>query len=479
MDMRSLKRMLSAVLTIMLLCVVFAQAESGNPFVESPTDNTVSNPFVPTAAPTAVPVTTPEPTAAPVASTDANPFDLNTGASTDNGANPFGASADTGANPFGTDAASVPGSSEAGPAIGTSSIPGYNPFDPNSTPSVETAVPTSMAMFVTASTVRIRRQPDETSGTLMTVAFGQQIQVTATQGEWAQIANVKNRTGYCQLKDLSSTDPNTMAKQMYAQFNRLPVYRTPSRRSGKLKWLKQGDVITVTAITSDGIWYRVTDGSKYGFVPTIYLDEAQASQGTPMWCAEAATAVLVNPDNWTEISKLSLGQQVSVVGYVENNTIAKIRSAKGYVAYCSASALSNANPATMNTPVYTQVSGRILFRNADLNGKSVGVGKNARLTLLGLDTTQFWALVKYNGRKYYTPYVLLGPARLGKGYRTVVTTQDTSLYRSATDVAGTIAANTRLYLTGFSGTAAQVATVTDGTTPQSQGFVQLTDIRAE
>ena len=461
-------RALSAVLTMMLAASlpIIVHAESGNPFEDPAAQADTYNPFVDAAnSATPNPGATPIPDAAAPASgaTDSAAFSFDTGSQAQEGANLF---------------ANTPAPvTTANPGIGSTAVSGYNPFDPNSAP--QAAVPTAMIMFVSASTVKIRRSANDNAGVLATAAFGQQLSVTATQGEWAQIANVKGRAGYCQLSALTSTDPNTMAKTMYAQLKRVPFYRMPARNAGKLRWLSQGDTVTVTAISSDGLWSRATDGSNYGFIPTIYLDDAPSAQGTPMWCADGATAVLVNPENWTEITKLSFGQPVAVVGYVSNNTIAKIRSGKGYVAYCAAGALTAADPATMNTPVYTQVGGKLLFSSADSNSKARQIGKNVRMTLLGVDSSQYWALVKFNGRKYYTPYVLVGQTRLGTANRVVVTMQETPLYRSATESMGALQANTRLYLTGFSGTAAQVSTIPDGVTAVSSGFVMISDLRGE
>jgi len=226
----------------------------------------------------------------------------------------------------------------------------------------------------------------------------------------------------------------------------------------------------------------VTDGTKYGFVPTVYLDDAPQATGTPVWCAAGVTAVMVNPESWIEISKLSFGQSVYLVGYTSNNTVAKIRSAKGYVAYCDASALSTANPATLSTPVYAQVTGRILSASASETGKHYFINKNNRLTLLGIDSSQYWALVKQGRRKLYVPYIFLGTSRLGKNYKVVVTNQDAPMYQGAeasSAVLATLPMGSRLYLTGIGESGAKVTTVSDGVNQAVTGYVPLQYLRSE
>ena len=359
-------------------------------------------------------------------------------------------------------------------------ISGYNPFDPTVAPAA--TAQTNTVMYVTASTAKLYKKADEKSRRMGTVNFGDQITVTATQGDWAQVKSAKGTTAYIRLSDLSAADPNVLNKTVYAQLQRVPVYRIPRKRSGRVKNLKKGDTITMVAITSDGLWSRVTDGTKYGFVPTVYLDDAPQATGTPVWCASGSTAVMVNPNNWIEISKLSFGQEVFLVGYTSNNPIAKIRSAKGYVAYCDASALSTANPATLTTPVYSQVSGKILFASASETARRYNINKNMRLTLLGIDSSQYWALVKMDKRKRYVPYIFLGNTRPGKNYKVVVTNQDAPIYQGQdanSAVLATLPMGTRLYLTGIGDSGAKVTTVSDGVTQAMNGYVPLEYLRSE
>ena len=153
------------------------------------------------------------------------------------------------------------------------------------------------------------------------------------------------------------------------------------------------------------------------------------------------------------------------------------------MAYCDASALSTANPATLSTPVYAQVSGRILCSTAsETAGRRYNINKNNRLTLLGIDSSQYWALVKQGNRKLYVPYIFVGTSRPGKNYKVVVTNQDAPLYQGAaanSAVLSTLAMGTRLYLTGIGENGAKVTTISDGVTPAATGYVPLQYLRSE
>ena len=475
-----------------------------NPFDEDATFETPVEAAVPVTAATPLPMTDPFGTGSTgsassaladpfgagdtaAASTSlADPFGTgDTGAASSALADPFGASGVGTApsaltDPFGVSATAVPTMIPANTPVPLPAIGGNNPFD------VGAAVPmtpTNAVMFVTASTLKISNRAEERAGTKATVAFGEQVTVTATQGEWAQVSTAKGVTGFCLLSGLSSENPSTMSKLMYAQLPQVVVHTSPTLRSGRVRVLKKGDTITMVAVTSDGQWARVTDGEKSGFVPTIYLDDAPSAEGNVVWCGAASTPIMVNPDAWVQLSTLSFGQQVRLVGYVNNNAIAKIRNEKGYVAYCDVSALTTVDPANLNMPVYAQATGRVLFSAASADAPHrYHLNKNVRLTLLGLDPSQTWALVKQGGRKLYIPYVFLGSERLNRNFRVVVVTQDAPLYQSAqadAAVLGTLAAGSRLNLTGGDGMYAKVATMSDGVTQSVTGFIALENIRAE
>lgn len=427
---------------------------------------------------------------APTVSND--PFGIGTeadGGAIDAGTtgDPFGAVVDIGSdivsagtttgNPFGVEPMPM---ATATPAP-QHSIGGYNPFA-GSGDTPLTAM--NAVMFVTASSVKLKSKAAEKSGNMGTVYFGQQLAVTGTQGEWAQVQHPTNRrTAYCLMSSLSSDNPNTMNKQMYAQLATVPVYKSPSQRTGRLRNLKRGDTVTMTAITTDGLWARVTaDGTNYGFTPSIYLDDAPTAQGTPVWCMSASTPVMVNPEKWVQISTLCFGQPAFLVGYVSDNTIAKIRSSKGYVAYCDASALTTADPANQSTTVYAQATGRVLTKTIGDATQYMNVNKNSQMMLLGVDGTGTWALVRRGKQKLYIPTLFVGTTRQGNQNRVVAATQDVPLY-SATNtnatVLGTLPIGTQVYLIGGDSNYARVSIIADASSRPVTGYVPLEYLRGE
>jgi hypothetical protein len=389
-----------------------------------------------------------------------------------------GATLTTTVDPFAAGTADGPFGAVATPTatpMPVVTIPGTNPFDESTLP-----VQVNAMMFVTASTLKVYSKAEDKARQLTTLVFGDQVNVTATQGEWAQIKTSKGATGYCLMSGLSSANPATMSKQVYAQLNQVPLYRTPSTRSGRYRNFKKGETATLLAITSDGLWSRVTDGANAGFVPTVYLDDAPPAEGTAVWCGVSATGVMVNPDAWVQISTLSFGQPARLVGYINNNTIAKIRNSKGYVAYCDVAALTTSDPATMNTPMYIQCSGKIMSRSATDTAHHTNATKNVRVTLLGVDATQYWALVKMGSRKLYVPYVFLGAERLGKHNKTVALSQDAPLYqtgKAGAAILGTLPMGAQLNLLSAGDGYARVSTVSDGVTQVVTGYMPIQYLR--
>ena len=386
------------------------------------------------------------------------------------------------ADPFGSNAGNAGGTVSAVPTPLPAINSGNNPFD-SAAPAIPVpAQQVSKTMFVTASTVKITNRAESKARRLVTVSFGEQLAMTALQGDWAQVQTSKGLKGYCPISALSETDPNTMNKQMYAQMNSVVIHTTPSTKSGRVRILKKGDTVTMTAITSDGQWARVTDGSKFGFVPTMYLDDAPSAEGTPVWCNMGATELMVNPDAWVQVGTLSFGQPVHLVGYVANNTIAKVRNEKGAVAYCDINALTTADPATLSTPVYAQASGRVMCSDTGSSPNYYNINKNVRMTLLGVDPSGNWALVKQGKRKVYIPFVFLGNERPNRNFKVVVSNQDAPLYQSAKSgaaILGTLPMGTRLNLMGGEHNLMKVSTISDGTVQAVVGYIDMRFVYSE
>lgn len=386
-------------------------------------------------------------------------------------------------DPFGLNSATL--INEFGVTSGTAVSDGYSYSTFDGTPAQTTT--TNSTMFVSASALNILKEPQDSASVMTTVYFGQKLNVVITQGDWAGIENGSGVRGYCHLSALSSSNPDTMSKTMYTQLAKTPLYSKPHQKANKLRTYGQNEAVTVTAITSDGMWSHVRDANgQEGFIPTIELDDAQVAQGVQAWCYSASTPVVVNPDRWTQITTLSFGQECYVVSYLNNNTVAKIRTSAGYVAYCAASALTNTDPVTMSLPVYVQVAGKLLYTTAEDNSTSIEIPKNTALTLLGVDSSQTWALVRSSKNNlFYIPYIFLGEAKAQKdSYKVVVATGATQIYKSTStgsDVTGSVQEGTRMYLIGYStnGIGALVRIIADNATSEGEGYIPLKYLRNE
>ena len=343
----------------------------------------------------------------------------------------------------------------------------------------EDAIVPGATVYVTAGVLPILETTDDSARVLMNAAIGQQLTVSAAQGDWARIQLDNGAMGYCRVAGLSTQPPKTMSRQMYVQISGVKVYDAPSQDANVIGTFYQGETVTQTAITADGLWSRVTRGEAGGFMLTMSLDEAPYGAGTPVWCAIGSTPVMVNPDHWTQVTRLCFGQQVELAGYVNGTAIAKIRTGGGYVAYCASSALTAANPVSVNRPAYTQAGGAILFEQPWTDAATVEIGKGTAMTLLGVDSTQTWALVERSNQRGYIPYVFLGGGSPGDDNRVVITTRSTAFYTAPDQVGDVLAQGTELYLYGGSGAMAAVTLIGDAGVPQGGGYVAWEDLRAK
>ena len=334
-------------------------------------------------------------------------------------------------------------------------------------------------VYVSIGMLPLRETTSRDAGVVAVAALGQKLTVSAAQGEWARIQLEDGRMAYCETSGLALEDPVTLSRQVFAQMGGVNIHAAPSDDAQVIRVLNMGDVVTLTAVTSDGLWSRVTDGANTGFARTVCLDEAPAGAGTPVWCAVGATPVMVNPDHWTEIMRLSFGQPVELAGYWGGSSrIARIRTSGGYVAYCASSALTAADPLTMRATVYAQAGGSILFERPWTDAATASVSKGEAMTALGVDATQTWTLVEYGGRRAFIPYIFIGTAGPGDNARVVTAIRDTPFYSAPGEIASTLPYGTRLYLVGGSAGIAAVYTIGDAGAPQDPGYVQWEDLKA-
>ena len=256
---------------------------------------------------------------------------------------------------------------------------------------------------------------------MKTVWFGEAVTVDFLDRarDVARLTNARGQTGYCDANDLTGENPNTGDTTVYAQLERTCVYAGCSARTKVLARLKRNGTAKMVASSPDG-WIRVLFGEKYGYMRTCEVDDAPYAEGTPAWCVyDGTVSVLSGRQDGAEIGILRLGDAVTLLDRVEGS--AKIRNAKGRIGWTFGEYITETSP-ILNETVYAQVSARMLARQP---GGKAGlrvnkkVRKSAKMTLVAQG--DFWARVKYDGRTYFTPAILVARKKPPQDGRVVVT----------------------------------------------------------
>lgn len=276
-------------------------------------------------------------------------------------------------------------------------------------------------MYAACAAVKVYAKADLSGKVMKTVWFGEAVTVEALDPakDVARLTNGKHQTGYCNVDALTDENPNTYDTTVYAQLERTRVYAGCSAQTKTLAKLKRDETAMMVAVSPDG-WIRVKHNGKYGYMRLWEVDDAPYAEGTPAWCVYDGTmSVHSGRQDSNEIGILRLGDAVTLLERVDGS--AKIRNARGCIGWTFGESIATTSP-ILNETVYAQVADRIFARQP---GGSAGlkvnkkVRKGAQMTLVARG--DFWARVKYGGKTYFTPALLVAAEKPPKAGRVVVT----------------------------------------------------------
>lgn len=134
--------------------------------------------------------------------------------------------------------------------------------------------------FVTASSLRIRKQPKLSSGVLGTVSKGTVVTITTLNGDWGYLEGGADVQGWVALRYVSkynttiTADKNTSGTKYYeVAANSLNVRARGTTNSTRIDTIRKGEDVIVGLI--DGDWakiaYKENGRVKYGWVSFYYL----------------------------------------------------------------------------------------------------------------------------------------------------------------------------------------------------------------
>ena len=319
----------------------------------------------------------------------------------------------------------------------------------------------SQKAYVICNTLPVFSKASSSGKSIATMTYGESITVVSVNDDWATIKNTKGETGYCKVNYLSAANPNILNVKT-ATKGKTPVYDMPDDDSKVIYTCKKGSRVTVVGQTRDGDWYRVKNGSKYGY---IEADDVNAI----VWVNQLSTCALLSQYGGVS-GAVSFGQAFEHIS-TEQKTgqkVCKIRNDSGKYAYIDYYSVTDENP-LLDEPVtmYTQISGKILRKQIATKYGTKSISKNKAVTVLGYTSNGQTAYVKYDGKNYYINSIFLHTGKAPSGGRVLYVKRgedDTTLHKKATfasDIVATVDGGDVVYLVGASsnGLYPQVKTV--------------------
>lgn len=320
-------------------------------------------------------------------------------------------------------------------------------------------------VYIISNTLSAHEDASASSRLLGTMTFGESMIMLSFSNDWVKIRNNRGQVGYCKLTGLSNRDPNTLNETVYAKAEYTPVYQKPGTLYRKVN-VRQNAKLNVVAATPDGKWFRVKNGSIYGFVQTSDVSKAPLSvhgalvaQKMYVSCENTCT-VTTGKGTGKVIGRVSHGQSFTV--WETSGRYARIRNSKGQTGWCISEILTTKDPNIYNKTMYAQVSGNILYPNAILRGSAKKISKDAAVTVVAVSPEGGWCRVKYGSGYYYVPSIFLDTEKAPASGRKVHIWDDSeTIYAKASfssSKVATVKNSDVLYLAGASGSGAKVRT---------------------
>ena len=256
-------------------------------------------------------------------------------------------------------------------------------------------------VYISANTLKAYDRPSTSGKSLGTMSYGESMTLLATSNGWARIRNAANAVGYCKLSGLTTTNPNTLNRTVYVKTAGTKVYKKPSTSSGVLQTLGVNEAYTAVAMTADGAWLRLKNGSSYGYAQTKYFSEApepEASE-TTVYIYDTTLTIYSLAGGGSKLGTMSFGESLTLLDV--DDGWARVRNPAGSVGYCMYGGLTTTNPNTNHLPFYAAKDGAKLYEKATMDAKVLQtLSINASLMAVALSEDGAWARIILSDGSY-------------------------------------------------------------------------------
>ena len=131
----------------------------------------------------------------------------------------------------------------------------------------------TVTTYTTTANLNLRKSASTSSSVILTIPKGKKITYVSTSGSWYKV-KYSSKTGYVSSKYVKKTTTTTSTAIKKTKFKTTANVNLRSKASTSgsvLTTIPKGKIVTATA--KSGSWYKVTYGSKTGWVKSTYVKE--------------------------------------------------------------------------------------------------------------------------------------------------------------------------------------------------------------
>lgn len=266
--------------------------------------------------------------------------------------------------------------------------------------------------YVVDNTMKVYKYPNLLSKVMGTMSYGEDVRVLSWKDDWLKVRNNKGQIGYCKFGSLSTANPNNLNSDAYVKEAGAYVFSKPGTGYKSIGTVTMGQHLNALAMTPDEKWVRVSNGKRIGYIQADKLSKTPTSVHDSLnrvWIISDSAAHIHSSSSMASdsVGIVSHGQDYQLLSKANGQVC--LRNSKGKTGWISEENVTTQNPNTLNETMYTQISGRVLFKNAVFSAKHAGptVKKNQVVTVVSKAPSGWFYRVKYNGKYYYvSPLVL-------------------------------------------------------------------------
>lgn len=282
-------------------------------------------------------------------------------------------------------------------------------------------------VYVSDNTLKVYSIASTGGKVLGTMAYGESMTQIGLSGEWAQVKNSAGAVGYCKESGLTTENPNDMNSTAYITADRVYVYQKPIESARVLKVVNEGDKFPAVAVTEDGEWVRLKNGSAYGYVKMDYVsdvelpdddgsgdapgevfppveetpgeDEPAIPVGSKVYVVEnTLTVYSIASTRGKNLGSMSFGESMTLLDADEE--WARVKNSAGAIGYCATDALSLTDPNILNEKVYINADKVYCYQKPLTTSRVLKVlSKNSSYTAVTITLDGEWVRLK-NGSVY-------------------------------------------------------------------------------